>query len=159
LARELKSFNKRILSTTTTQIFQPKDMDYFFLKEIKSNFKPKEGTITFYGHSVKNGKLIGGNIEEINDIIRKDLFDYVIIEADGSKRKPLKAPAEHEPVITRSSTMTIGVIGLDAVGQLINNANFHRAERMAKLIDKQEGDPITTEDITNLILQKNGTFK
>ena len=42
-----------------------------------------------------------------------DAADYVIVEADGSKRLPLKAHALHEPVIpnTRKTVCVVGAYG------------------------------------------------
>ena len=42
--------------------------------------------------------------------------DYVFVEADGSKRLPLKAHAPHEPVIPEGSRLTIQVVGLSGFG-------------------------------------------
>ena len=40
-----------------------------------------------------------------------DAADYVIVEADGSKRLPLKAHASHEPVIPENTRKTVCVVG------------------------------------------------
>lgn len=42
------------------------------------------------------------------------LADYIIVEADGSKRLPLKAHAAHEPVIPVEAGRTICVVGMSA---------------------------------------------
>lgn len=159
LSRELKSFNKKVLSTTTTQVFKPSNMDYFILNKIHDDFKPKEGTITSYGTNVKGGKLIVKSIVEIEDIIKRNIFDFVLIEADGAKRKPLKAPASHEPVITSLTSLTIGVIGLDSIGLILNETNVHRAGLVSQLINKDLGEIIDRQDILKLILDKKGIFK
>lgn len=53
--------------------------------------------------------------------------DYVFVEADGSKRLPLKAHASHEPVIPEGSQLTIQVVGLSGFGLPIYQA-VHRSE-------------------------------
>lgn len=159
LAKELKSFNKRVLSTTSTQTFQLENPDYFLLEEIKDDFKAEKGTITSYGNHVKDGKLIGSSLEKIEDIIKRNIFDYVLIEADGSKRKPLKAPADHEPLVSNLTTITIGVVGLDSIGQELNDSNFHRAERIANIVKKEIGEKIDRQDIISLLVDNEGTFK
>ena len=40
----------------------------------------------------------------------------VIAEADGARLRPLKAPAEHEPVIPPAADAVVAVAGLDSVG-------------------------------------------
>ena len=44
--------------------------------------------------------------------------DYVLVEADGSRGLPLKAPASHEPVIPPESDLVIAVAGLSALAAL-----------------------------------------
>ena len=43
------------------------------------------------------------------------LADYVLVEADGSRRLPLKAHAGHEPVIPACSRRVICVVGLSGL--------------------------------------------
>lgn len=40
-----------------------------------------------------------------------------LVEADGAARKPLKAPAAHEPVLPEPLDCCVAVVGLDSVGQ------------------------------------------
>jgi molybdenum cofactor cytidylyltransferase len=58
----------------------------------------------------------------------------ISIEADGSKMRPAKAPAEHEPVLPQSTTLLAPMLGLDAVGAPISERVFHRAELVAALL-------------------------
>lgn len=159
LAQELKSLGKKVLSTTSTRIFKPSNMDYFFLGEIPEDFIPRSGTITCYGDHVKGGKLIGVNMEHINKIINRHIFDYVLIEADGANHKPFKAPALHEPVISQASTKTIGVIGLDSIGRVLNESDFHRPKLISELIEKEFGEVVVVDDIIKVVLHQDGTFK
>ena len=59
-------------------------------------------------------------------------FDYVLVEADGSAGRPLKAHAPHEPVIPPESEQTICVVGASGFGRPIREA-AHRPERYASL--------------------------
>lgn len=60
--------------------------------------------------------------------------DSVLVEADGSRMRPFKAPAEHEPVIPNGVTMLVTVAGLDALEQPLDRA-AHRPERVARLLN------------------------
>ena len=53
--------------------------------------------------------------------------DYVIVEADGSKRLPLKAHASHEPVIPENTRKTVCVAGASGFGKPVEQA-VHRPE-------------------------------
>lgn len=65
-----------------------------------------------------------------------------MIEADGAKRLPLKVPGEWEPVIPDFTDLVVGVIGMDAVGQMIRES-CHRPERVAAFLNKEQTDPVT----------------
>lgn len=56
-----------------------------------------------------------------------DAADYVIVEADGSKRLPLKAHASHEPVIPENTRKTVCVVGASGFGKPVEQA-VHRPE-------------------------------
>jgi probable selenium-dependent hydroxylase accessory protein YqeC len=53
-----------------------------------------------------------------------DLFDMVLIEADGAKGKPLKYPASYEPVIPPFSDRIVVVAGLDALWGTVEERVF-----------------------------------
>jgi molybdenum cofactor cytidylyltransferase len=56
------------------------------------------------------------------------------VEADGSKMRPAKAPAAHEPVLPATTTILAPVLGLDAVGAEITPRTFHRAELVREVL-------------------------
>ncbi len=58
--------------------------------------------------------------------------DHVIVEADGSRGRPFKAPAADEPVIPSTATLVAHVIGVDALGRVIAD-QCHRPLRVAAL--------------------------
>lgn len=159
LAEELKALNKKVLVTTTTHIFAPdKDkFDNIFLKDIKEN-KINSSTITILGEKIINNKLKGLDILSLEKIIGKDLFDYYLIEADGAKGMPIKAPDYYEPVITDSTTKTIGLIGLDALDKTISEIS-HRKDLLLSLLEKESFDRVEIKDIIKLVLHKYGLFK
>jgi molybdenum cofactor cytidylyltransferase len=59
----------------------------------------------------------------------------ITVEADGSKMRPAKAPAEHEPVLPAATTLLAPVLGLDAVGADINARLFHRDELVRGVLE------------------------
>ena len=70
------------------------------------------------------------------------LADFVLVEADGSKRLPLKAHAPHEPVIPPNARQTVCVVGADGFGRPIREV-CHRPERYAALCGAAEDDVVT----------------
>ena len=71
-----------------------------------------------------------------------ELADYVLVEADGSRRLPLKAHAGHEPVIPPNARRTVYVVGADGFGHPIREV-CHRPERYAALCGAAEDDIVT----------------
>jgi len=72
------------------------------------------------------------------------LAEYILVEADGSARKPLKAHGEWEPVIPPEANQTVCVVGLTGLGRPAAEA-AHRPERYARLAGIAENDPVTPE--------------
>ena len=70
------------------------------------------------------------------------LADFVLVEADGSKRLPQKAHAPHEPVIPPNACRTVYVVGADGFGHPIRQV-CHRPERYAALCGAAEDDIVT----------------
>ena len=165
LARELSSKGKKVLATTTTAIYYPERNQYdeILISEQESLDlfdNRSNGCITVFGRSLSSeGKLLGVNPEFLDSIFLKDIFDYIIIEGDGSKGRSIKAPAEHEPVIPSHTTKLMGLIGLDSIGKEICSENVHRPELFCSIIGCCQGDIIDTDIISKLIVHKLGLFK
>ncbi len=166
LARELKALGKKVLVTTTTNIAfsETSQADHLILdnsKDILLLSRVDAGTIACLGSGMlnSNGKLRGIDREIIDDIYQKHLFDYIFVEADGSKRRPIKAPAHYEPVIPRKTTRVIGVIGLDALGKTITEDYVHRPHLFCSITAKKMGDTIDRKCLIDLILSEDGLFR
>ena len=79
-----------------------------------------------------------------------ELFDYVLVEADGAARRPLKAHADHEPVIPPESHQTICVVGASGFGRPIGEA-AHRPEQFARLAGASLQDAATAERVAAVL--------
>ncbi|SFP95462.1 probable selenium-dependent hydroxylase accessory protein YqeC [Oscillibacter sp. PC13] len=78
-------------------------------------------------------------------------FDYVLIEADGSAQRPMKAHAPYEPVIPEEANQIICVVGASGFGKPIVEA-AHRPERYARLANTEETAPVTPETEAAVLL-------
>lgn len=85
--------------------------------------------------------------------------DAVIVEADGSRRLPFKAPAAHEPVIPASATILAPMVGLDVLGEPLDEAHVHRPGLVAALTGATPGDPVTPEMIAAVLAHPDGGAK
>ncbi len=165
LAEELSVNGCKVLVTTTTAIYQPKSGQYDRVvigpEEASALFDNGdiEG-ITVYGRAVSaEGKLLGASPEFLDELYLNGKFDYIIVEGDGSKGRPLKAPASHEPVIPSLTGKLLGVIGLDSIGREVSEAAVHRPEVFCRVTGSEEGSLISTETLVRLVLHEEGLFK
>ena len=83
----------------------------------------------------------------------------VIVEADGSRMRSLKAPAEHEPVIPNCTTTVVPVVGADVFGQFLNDKNVHRSGLVADILDIDYDSRVTSEVVARLLLHQLGGMK
>lgn len=79
-----------------------------------------------------------------------NLADYMLVEADGAKMLPLKAHADHEPVIPDCACRVICVAGVDGVERPISQA-CHRAETFARLAGVSPDAKVTPEAIAAVL--------
>ena len=61
------------------------------------------------------------------------LADVTLVEADGSRRRPLKGTADHEPLVPDSATLVIAVGNITALGKPLNDEYVHRPEVFSEL--------------------------
>ena len=85
-----------------------------------------------------------------------------VLEADGSRRLPIKAPAEYEPPMPNSTTHLVSMVGLDAVGRLIEEGAVHRPERIRSILGiaaKRDDARLTPAHIAALLRHPQGGAK
>ncbi len=87
-----------------------------------------------------------------------ELVDHVIIEADGSRRRPFKAPAGYEPVVPTTTTLMLSVIGADALGKVIAD-RCHRPLRIAALAECSAYERLTPQAAATVLLHDRGARK
>ncbi len=80
----------------------------------------------------------------------------LLIEADGAKHLPLKAPAEHEPVIPPFVESVIVVAGLAGLGKPLNADHVHRPERFAALAGLALEEPVSPEALGRVLTSTSG---
>lgn len=160
LAYNLKQFGS-VLVTTTTRILFDGENRYDNLVMLDKNkddlFNPKEG-ITLLGDSVEHGKVVGVSKKLLDDLYDKKLYDFILIEADGAKEKPIKACKEGEPIIPSKTNINIGVIGVEALDKTVDEICF-RKDIFKNITGYNLEDIIDDKCIINLINQDKGLFK
>jgi molybdenum cofactor cytidylyltransferase len=83
----------------------------------------------------------------------------LLLEADGSRQLPLKAPADHEPAIPEFVNHVVVVAGLSALGQPLSGEIVHRSELFGPLAGLQPGETIRPENLARGLLHPQGGLK
>lgn len=98
LANEFKSMNEASLVSTTTKMGIVNEDRFDYLYTFNENAKIVDGKIYFTSKSRTDTKEIGFEPEFFDKIFLDSLFSNIILETDGAKTRPIKAPREDEPV-------------------------------------------------------------
>ena len=112
------------------------------------------------------GQLMGavnseGKVESPDEKTWQGMFETgwpILIEADGSKGLPCKAPAEWEPVIREETTHVFGVLGMQCLGKSVESI-CHRPEYVQKVLECSGDHVIQTSDLAKLFTDKKGLKK
>lgn len=161
LADELAEQGLRVLITTSTHIACPEDgwvlKDKTLAEAAELEWNER---ILILGNTAEGDKLSApadlGEDAAMAAIRQK--ADMVLIEADGSKRHPLKVPAEWEPVLIRQTEMVIACAGLSAIGQTFGQGCF-RIDTDGAWLHRTEADMITAEDVALVLMDERGCRK
>lgn len=83
----------------------------------------------------------------------------LLIEADGSRFLPLKAPAAHEPALPLNIRQVVVCAGLSALNLPLAFDLVHRPEVIAQLTGLEMGAPITEAALLRLLTHPQGGLK
>lgn len=101
-------------------------------------------------------RVLDSWIREEREAGRQDAI--LFCEADGSRRKPLKAHADHEPVIPKTTDLTLVIFGLSGLGRPFHEDLVHRSSIFSDLTGRKEGQPVQMEDLL-VLLESGHLFK
>ena len=84
--------------------------------------------------------------------------DYVLVEADGAKMLPVKAPGDHEPVVPPETTLLVPVVGIDALSAPLETI-AHRPYLLARLLDLSLHETLTPAHVAHLLSSSDGALR
>lgn len=147
LAAEL-SGQGRVILTTTTHI-RPSDVYPCLYSPTAEQVRTalSNTPVVCIGSFTPEGKL---SACDLSFETLASLADYVLVEADGSKRLPLKAHAGHEPVIPANSGKTVCLVGAGGLGKPIREA-VHRPEIFCAVSGTAEEDTAAPEAVARVL--------
>jgi probable selenium-dependent hydroxylase accessory protein YqeC len=170
LAGALEAAGHRVLVTTTTHLRDPRLEDFRPALEVlvrpDLEAPPSEAvlpgaapglTVLLSREAEAPGKMKGIHPGWVPALAR--LWDFVLVEADGAKGLPVKAPAPHEPVLPPGPVLVVGVLGLDCLGSPMGARTVHRPEYFGALTGCAPGEAIAWEHLAALVRHRAGLFK
>lgn len=101
-------------------------------------------------------KLRGLAPAEVDALARDGCFTRIVVEADGSKHRPLKAPAGHEPAFPESAQAVVMVAGLAGLGKPLSDDTVFRVERWSRITGAMPGDIVTPRALAQVVLHGQG---
>ncbi len=132
------------------------------ISDVESIFRsPLVGVTLITGPGDNRGRLLG--LEPANaEKIKSYADEYhlpILVEADGSRLLPLKAPAAHEPPIPAWVEQVVVVAGLSALGKPLTAQWVYQTEVFAQLSKGQPEQPILTRHLVAALLHPQGGLK
>ena len=88
----------------------------------------------------------------------RDVCDVVLVEADGAREKPLKAPAENEPVWPSGKQLVVGVTGWDGLNSPAGEKTIHRWPLFQALTGQEPNKPVSAQSLLKLLNSSKGLF-
>jgi molybdenum cofactor cytidylyltransferase len=165
LARELAG---PVLVTTTTHLsveqLQLADRNFRVqgMEDISTSFDSLSAGINlFTGARSSSGRTAGLDPFSLEKLLALADANHLplLIEADGSRMLPLKAPADHEPVIPQFVDTVVVVAGMSGLGKPLSGEVVHRMERFGELGQLRLGSIISTPALQKVLLDPQGGIK
>lgn len=173
-ARELASEGKKVVISTTTHMMHPefaepacpaKALVYYSgyspseheLAEDKAQIDShleSDRILMIASNDPSNNRKVTAPPQELLDYVYT-AADVVLIEADGSRRMPLKWPKAHEPVVPKNTDISICVAGLSALGCSLQDA-LYNAEGLPQAMSR---DTIDEALIAAIVSSPDGGLK
>ena len=168
LARELATAGETVLTTTTTKIYAPtpeqsgtlvvSESPGVLLDKLREELKTQRHITAASRRLSDQAKLSGFTPEVVQEIRNRYMFRWIIVEADGAAGRPLKAPAEYEPVIPACTALCVGILGLNGVGRPLDPEWVFRPEQFRQLSGLKWGAPITPAAAVSVLINETGLF-
>jgi probable selenium-dependent hydroxylase accessory protein YqeC len=138
VATELVQKGLKVIVTATTKIQAVPEIEPLLTDDIADfqnelNILLDEKNIALVAKDYyKDDRLIGISRNSVTELGK--FADVVLVEADGTRQRPMKTHKEYEPVIPSSTDHVVVLCGAEVIGKELSNKNVHRAELFAKKV-------------------------
>ena len=101
-------------------------------------------------------KAVGLPPAVLDALFAADVAGHVLVEADGSAGRPLKAHREHEPVVSARADLVIAVVGVTCLGAPMDDAHVHRAALLRERLGRPADARVEPGDVAAILLGPGG---
>ncbi len=108
------------------------------------------------GRRQKVGGFAPEEVERFYQALEPDLL---VVEADGSRHRPFKAPSVSEPLIPPETTLLVALAGLSVLGRRLDGESVHRPEVVSELAEAPLGSVVDAALVAQVLGDRQGGLK
>jgi len=166
LAKRLAEAGDTVITTTTTNIYVPDKTQapLTVCTTTDPGLVKVKSCLAQYRHVCVGSRIDTATwkIKGVDDATVDacaGLADHVIVEADGSAGRPIKAPESWEPVIPQNRDAVVFIMGLDSLGKQVQEDTVFRLTIFCEITGLKEGDIIGADAIAALACRSDAGRK
>ncbi|MDQ2074249.1 selenium cofactor biosynthesis protein YqeC [Haloarcula sp. NS06] len=152
--------------TTTTAMPPPPDLPLTLTgpNDWRANLEAHDPPVAVARERVPNParvdrKVRGFEASVVEQLSDAGLFDWLLVKADGARKREFKAPGDGEPVVPSTATHVVPVASVAAVGEALTTDVVHRPERVADITGLRVGDTITAAAVGIVLTHPEGGLR
>lgn len=152
--------------TTTTHTPPPDEFPHLIVgpNELPGALSERGTPIAFAAERVEqparaDEKVRGYDASVVESVFESGLFDWLLVKADGARRREFKAPGQNEPVVPDTSTVVSVVASVRAVGAPLESPIVHRPDRVATIAGRDIGTTLTPDTMGAVLASRTGGLK
>ena len=159
VARELREAGVKVLAAPTTKMLveEAKGVGPLVTSESGDELSARiaekladVGAASAGGATSSGERIVGVEPSLVPALAPKD--GVTLVEADGSRRRPLKGTAEHEPALPDGVTLVVTVGGVRALGKPVDEEHVHRPDVFSTLTGVGHGHTVTSAAFARALL-------
>jgi len=163
-----RDFRSRVICTTTTHLAMDQlgsaDQHLIItnLEDLSRTEESYHGDVLLFTGPQVEPNRVGSPSPGILELLSEIADDWgcpLIVEADGARQLPIKAPAEHEPPIPDFIDTVFTVIGLSGLGKPLQEEWVHRPELYSRLVDLPLGEILESRHLVKGLISPDGGLK
>lgn len=158
LGRELAREGFNVILTDITRSAPPTGGEVLLLERdglraVREELQ-RRSPVYVLGREGQGSSLLGVEERELPALAK--WADAVLVEADGARRRPIKAHNERDPVVPGVATHALVIVGADAVGATLQSGRIHRPELFARTWGLAPGEELTAAQAAEVVTSERG---